>query len=319
MHRALLLATPTLITAAALRAWFAAGNTIAELWCAEPDNPFLHPPRSLAGNIYPEFDAVRLIRAAGVPVRRIPPLRRWPDALAEARASGADTLMTVMTLQIVPADLIAHFGDRAVNLHPALLPDYKGPGARHGMLLDGTADRFGGITLHRLTAGIDEGPIIAQRPCPRSAARDIYDWDHQLAQAGAGMIRHELQEYLAGRRAAVAQTGQGSYRRLAPDERLLTPDLSLASLRLRCERLGPSRVLRWQAGGRSASVLGLDRSLGAPTGDRPRVTPFAVEADIADARVRLRRKSPLSQAADLWARLAAMRRMRAQLRAGGDA
>jgi hypothetical protein len=75
-----------------------------------------------------------------------------------------------MTHQIVPENILALFPGRAVNFHPAILPHYRGPNPRAGMILDGKADLYGGITLHCLSRGIDRGDIIAMRKVPTMLA-----------------------------------------------------------------------------------------------------------------------------------------------------
>jgi methionyl-tRNA formyltransferase len=52
----------------------------------------------------------------------------------------------------------------AVNLHPSLLPTYRGPAPLFWTYRDGAAEA--GLTIHRVTAGEDDGDILAQQPVP---------------------------------------------------------------------------------------------------------------------------------------------------------
>ena len=308
-HTAILIAEKCWISARVAEAWLRAGNRIAEVWCFAADNPLLHPPKGLLGRFFPEWDLVRLLAQRRVPVRLCPPLKRWENAASRADAVGADVLVTLMTHQIVPAALLRHFGGRAVNVHPALLPRYKGPSPRIGMLLDGEADTAGGVTLHALTPGIDEGPVIASRAVPRSQARSYHHWDALQAVAAGELAGGPLLDYLSGRLAATTQVpGSGSYRRPTMAELTIGPAIDAAKARRLCEILGDTGGLHCIGpGGKTVLVAGFGRHLGPPTGASPRFDPFGVEIDVSDARLRLRRRNPLSKAA-IWKRkLAALR------------
>lgn len=72
-------------------------------------------------------------------------------------------------LRLIPASLTRRFRGRIVNVHPALLPAFGGPGmygARiHRAVLAGGA-RVTGVTVHFVDEAYDRGPAIAQWPVP---------------------------------------------------------------------------------------------------------------------------------------------------------
>jgi methionyl-tRNA formyltransferase len=313
MYRSLIIASPTLITAEVISSWLETGNEIAEVWCCEPDSPFLRPPKSLAGKIFPEFDSIRILQRAGVNVRLCPPLKHWAGACSAARATGADVLVTLQTLNIVPQEVLSVFGDHAINFHPSLLPGYRGSAPRQGMLLDDAADEFGGITMHCLTEGIDEGPIIAQRRCPASDASNMFEWDHMIARSAASMVELELPAFLNGNLRAQDQVpGSGSYRRVSQTEKVLTSALTLEDLEKRFRGVGRYFAMSWadKAGEKPQAVTGIYSHIGPPTGTPAKTTSLFLEVDICDARIRLRRKSVLYQLSRVVARLSAMQRWR---------
>ena len=93
-------------------------------------------------------------------------------------------------LRLVPARVIAAFRGRIVNVHPALLPAFGGPGmygARvHEAVLRAGA-RITGPTVHFVNERYDEGAIIAQWPVPvreedtpASLARRVLAAEHRL-------------------------------------------------------------------------------------------------------------------------------------------
>ena len=69
-------------------------------------------------------------------------------------------LMTLTFNKILPPPLVAHYSHRIINMHPALLPAFKG---FHGFAESvSSGARFSGATLHEVVDAVDAGPIIAQ-------------------------------------------------------------------------------------------------------------------------------------------------------------
>ena len=92
------------------------------------------------------------------------------DAAALAAALDGITL-TVLAgyLKLVPAPVVARFRWRMINIHPALLPAFGGPGmygdrVHAAVLRSGAA--VSGATVHYVDEQFDRGPIIAQWPVP---------------------------------------------------------------------------------------------------------------------------------------------------------
>ena len=100
----------------------------------------------------------------------------------EARSSGLggilashriELLVLAGYLRLVPADVVAHFRGRILNVHPALLPAFGGAGmyghkVHEAVIASGM--RLTGPTVHFVDERYDEGPIIAQWPVPVHAA-----------------------------------------------------------------------------------------------------------------------------------------------------
>jgi methionyl-tRNA formyltransferase len=82
----------------------------------------------------------------------------WRD-LGSSRSRLADLGFSVFYDRILPADLIERF-DRVLNLHNGPLPRYRGVGPINWALKNG--ERTHGVTIHEVTPGIDDGPVVAQ-------------------------------------------------------------------------------------------------------------------------------------------------------------
>ncbi|HEY5547619.1 MAG TPA: phosphoribosylglycinamide formyltransferase [Gemmatimonadaceae bacterium] len=130
-----------------------------------------------------------------------------------ARASGLAAIlathrveMVVLAgyLRLVPADVVSHFRGRILNVHPALLPAFGGPGmfghhVHEAVIRRGL--RLTGPTVHFVDERYDEGPIIAQWPVavlptdtPDELAKRVLEVEHVLyprvvEAVAAGRIR----------------------------------------------------------------------------------------------------------------------------------
>lgn len=76
------------------------------------------------------------------------------------RESGADYIALAGFMRIVPADFIARWSDRILNIHPSLLPKYKGLDTHRQAI--GNRDKVAGCSVHIVTAKVDDGPVLAQ-------------------------------------------------------------------------------------------------------------------------------------------------------------
>lgn len=67
-------------------------------------------------------------------------------------------------MRILTAGFVAHYQDRLINIHPSLLPAFAGLNT-HQRAIDAGC-QFAGATVHRVTADLDHGPILAQAIVP---------------------------------------------------------------------------------------------------------------------------------------------------------
>ena len=63
-------------------------------------------------------------------------------------------------MRVLSADFVSRFEGRILNIHPSLLPKYKGLNTHQRAIEAG--DSRHGVSVHIVTAGLDDGPIIAQ-------------------------------------------------------------------------------------------------------------------------------------------------------------
>lgn len=119
--------------------------------------------------------AALLARSAGIPVIHISG-NTHPDPIALAKAMvdavnqyGVDLMVLAGYMKQVPDALLARLPDRVINVHPALLPAFGGPGhwgryVHEAVVTAGV--RVTGATVHFVDSVYDHGKIIAQRAVP---------------------------------------------------------------------------------------------------------------------------------------------------------
>jgi phosphoribosylglycinamide formyltransferase 1 len=113
---------------------------------------------------------LELAAAAGIPTRALAqssfPTREAFDAAISSALNGwgAEILCFAGFMRILSADFIDHWMGRAINIHPSLLPLFKGLDP-HGQALAADATSHG-CSVHFVTHGMDEGPVIAQAKVP---------------------------------------------------------------------------------------------------------------------------------------------------------
>jgi phosphoribosylglycinamide formyltransferase-1 len=116
--------------------------------------------------------AVSVAEAFRIPVRYIDAGERrgrlQPGAEAEivrvCRDAGADLVLLAGFMRILEGELLAHFAGRVINIHPSLLPAFKGLNAQRQACEYGV--RIAGCTVHFVDSSVDGGPIILQAAVP---------------------------------------------------------------------------------------------------------------------------------------------------------
>ncbi len=114
----------------------------------------------------PEAPGLALAQAEGVPVVRLS--RPTKDTKAEffadldrtLREAQADYIALAGFMRILPADFVEAWTGKLLNIHPSLLPKYKGLDT-HARALE-AGDSHGGCSVHLVTPEVDAGEVLGQ-------------------------------------------------------------------------------------------------------------------------------------------------------------
>ncbi|MXV44185.1 phosphoribosylglycinamide formyltransferase [Saccharibacter sp. 17.LH.SD] len=157
--------------------------------CSRPD----YPARiSLVLSNRPDAIGLKTAHDAGLPTLCIDHKQYGKDrrshekAVDEAiRQSGAQLVCLAGYMRVLTPFLVQQWQGKMLNIHPSLLPAFPGLHTHEAALKAGVQRH--GCTIHLVTDGVDEGPILAQASVPvlpddtaeRLAAR-VLEQEHQL-------------------------------------------------------------------------------------------------------------------------------------------
>lgn len=155
------------------------------------------------------IDLFQVARARAIPVLTPPPAGiNDPVFVAEVLgATGADVALSYYCTQIWKRELLGAF-DHAVNYHDGFLPWYKGVAATSFSLYHGEPTT--GFTFHRMTEGIDAGPILVQGSVTTGDHTMFAEADRRKVAAGVAALPRVLDLIAAGD-PGTPQTDAGSY------------------------------------------------------------------------------------------------------------
>jgi methionyl-tRNA formyltransferase len=196
--RILFAGTPA-FAAVALHALLDAGHDVT-LVLTQPDRPAGRGLRPLASPV----KAVAVDR--GLRLAQ-PPTLRSPDALQELSAARAHIMVVAAYGLLLPVPVLELFALGCINIHASVLPRWRGAAPIQRALLAG--DRETGISIMRMDAGLDTGPVYLTRTMqiePEDTAGSLHD---KLAALGAQCMVQVLPALEAGDLRAIPQPADG--------------------------------------------------------------------------------------------------------------
>ncbi len=160
----------------------------------------------------PDAPVLAEARALGVPVLALAPFtpgaRLAPDGesalLRAAREERADLVALCGFMRLLSGDFLEQVAVPVVNVHPSLLPAFRGLNAQRQALESGV--RVTGATVHFVDSGMDTGPILLQAPLevlPGDTEQSLSDrllcLEHRLYVEAVRLIQQGLVHREGGR------------------------------------------------------------------------------------------------------------------------
>ena len=133
---------------------------------------------------------------------------RTEEARARLAEENADAIIVVAYGKILPKSILELTPNGCINVHGSLLPRYRGAAPVQWAVLNGDAEA--GVTTMLLDEGVDTGDMLLtfSRPLDDTiTGGELFDL---LAQDGADLLSHTLQELMAGTLKRIPQPTEGA-------------------------------------------------------------------------------------------------------------
>ncbi len=180
----------------------------------------------------------------------------WAPEFAEIlRKHDPEVILVADYGHRIPSNLLALFPGRILNLHPSLLPLYRGAAPITRALMDGV--EVTGVSIMVLDEGLDTGPVIDSAETAVGLLDDAGTLRRKLAELGALLVARSVPLYLSGQLSAKPQEhGMATYAPPIRKEELFI-DWNLPSLAIhnQVRALAPSPGARARLGGKWMRIL----------------------------------------------------------------
>lgn len=174
--------------------------------------------RDILRDIHEEFEVVGVVTSPDAPVGRkrvITPtpvkefaleqgysvftpekLKKNPEFLETLQSLEPDLMIVVAYGLIIPKSYLDAFPDSWLNIHPSILPQYRGPAPMHAPLLYG--DTRTGTSIMIMDHKMDHGPILAQALIPIEPDMVFAELSDQLRELSSDLLLTVTRGYLDG-------------------------------------------------------------------------------------------------------------------------
>ncbi|MDO8592090.1 MAG: methionyl-tRNA formyltransferase [bacterium] len=125
-----------------------------------------------------------------------------PENLANL---GAEAAVLVAYGHIIPENIITIFPKGIINIHPSLLPIYRGPTPIEQAILNGAKET--GVSLMKLSAKMDAGPIFSQAKINLTGSETKQELADKLLSLGTELLIKQLPAILGGSEVSTPQDG----------------------------------------------------------------------------------------------------------------
>jgi methionyl-tRNA formyltransferase len=255
----------------ALDALIAAGHEVRAVF-TQPDRP------AGRGRAVQAAPVARRAAALELPLRQ--PAKFTAEAVAGLEQLAVDALVVVAYGLILPPAALATPRLGCFNIHASLLPRWRGAAPIQHAILAG--DRETGVTIMRMDAGLDTGPMLLREALPIAPGMSAGDLHDALAPLGARLMVQALEALARGAAREIPQPEGGvTYaRKISKDEARLDWSRGAEELERAVRAYNPAPVAWTELDGERVRIY---RAAAAP--DRAAAPGTIVSADAAGIHV----------------------------------
>jgi methionyl-tRNA formyltransferase len=183
-----------------------------EALCARKDFQVIavvtQPDRPRGRDLKLQPSAVKAFASArDLPVLQ-PARVREPEFIAELQTLAPDLIVVVAFGQIIPQIILDLPRHGCVNVHTSLLPRHRGAAPIQWAIAEGDSET--GVTIMKMDAGLDTGPILTQARTPILDEDNAATLHDRLGDLGAELLLKTLPDYVSGQVVPVPQPPDGA-------------------------------------------------------------------------------------------------------------
>ncbi|MEY4944106.1 MAG: hypothetical protein RIR81_196 [Actinomycetota bacterium] len=166
------------------------------------DNP-LFPAKIVAVGADQAADGLAHAEQFGVPTFVVEPglfpsRDKWSEMLLQnVKYHNPDLVVLAGFMKVLPESFVSELSPNLINLHPSLLPAFPGAHAVRDALAAGVSTT--GATVHIVDAGVDTGPVLAQREVAIAAGISEADLHEQIKTVERALIVDVVAEIAEGK------------------------------------------------------------------------------------------------------------------------
>jgi phosphoribosylglycinamide formyltransferase-1 len=166
------------------------------------DNP-LFPAKIVAVGADQAADGLAHAEQFGVPTFVVEPglfpsRDKWSEMLLQnVKYHNPDLVVLAGFMKVLPESFVSELSPNLINLHPSLLPAFPGAHAVRDALVAGASTT--GATVHIVDAGVDTGPVLAQREVAIAAGISEADLHEQIKTVERALIVDVVAEIAEGK------------------------------------------------------------------------------------------------------------------------
>ncbi len=128
--------------------------------------------------------------------------------ISQLRVLQPDLIVVIAYGQILPQSILDLAPHGCLNVHTSILPKYRGAAPIQWAIADGEPET--GVTVMKMDAGLDTGPVLTMRTTPILPTDDSQILHDRLAQLGAELLTETIPAYVAGNIQPQPQPATGS-------------------------------------------------------------------------------------------------------------
>lgn len=130
----------------------------------------------------------------GIPV--LDPAKLDDESVQKLRISNLKLFVVASYGKIIPQTVLDIPENKTLNIHPSLLPKYRGASPLQSVII--ADDKNTGISIMRIDEKMDHGPIIAQKNISVNEWPTYENFEEQMAREGAKLLAQTIPGWIAG-------------------------------------------------------------------------------------------------------------------------